>query len=130
MWSLGCILIELFTGFPLFPGTNEREQIQLVIDVIGWPNASVLSRATRKNMFKQFSDENNAAPASGTQQVLSNKEKEERLRYIMQKLREVPDPSFVNLISQCLEWDPLKRITPEEGLNHEWILKGLPPGVL
>ena len=25
MWSLGCILIELFTGFPLFPGTNERE---------------------------------------------------------------------------------------------------------
>lgn len=27
MWSFGCILIELFTGFPLFPGTNEREQI-------------------------------------------------------------------------------------------------------
>jgi dual specificity tyrosine-phosphorylation-regulated kinase 2/3/4 len=25
MWSFGCILIELFTGFPLFPGTNERE---------------------------------------------------------------------------------------------------------
>ncbi len=51
MWSLGCILIELFTGFPLFPGTNEREQMQLVIDVIGTPNASVLSRSTRKNMF-------------------------------------------------------------------------------
>ena len=27
MWSLGCIMIELFTGFPLFPGTNEREQL-------------------------------------------------------------------------------------------------------
>lgn len=25
MWSMGCIMIELFTGFPLFPGTNERE---------------------------------------------------------------------------------------------------------
>lgn len=48
----------------------------------------------------------------------------------MQKLREVPDPSFVNLISCCLEWDPLKRISPEEALNHEWVLKGLPPGVL
>ena len=52
MWSLGCILIELFTGFPLFPGTNEREQMQLVIDVIGLPSGGVLSRATRKNMFK------------------------------------------------------------------------------
>ena len=127
MWSFGCILIELFTGFPLFPGTNEREQIQLVIDVIGHPNASVLSRATRKNMFNQFKDD---APPIHANQVLSMKEREERLRYIMQKLREVPDPSFVNLIASCLEWDPLKRLSPEEGLNHEWILKGLPPGVL
>jgi len=51
MWSFGCILIELFTGFPLFPGENERKQMQLLIDVIGMPNASVLSRATRKKLF-------------------------------------------------------------------------------
>ena len=64
MWSLGCILIELFTGFPLFPGTNEREQMGLVIDVIGMPNASVLSRSTRKNMFSQFKEEPTAVPAA------------------------------------------------------------------
>jgi dual specificity tyrosine-phosphorylation-regulated kinase 2/3/4 len=63
-------------------------------------------------------------------EVISGQEKEKRLRYIMEKLREVPDPQFVDLISKCLEWDPLKRITPDEGLSHEWILKGLPPGVL
>lgn len=28
MWSLGCILAELYTGYPLFPGENEQEQIQ------------------------------------------------------------------------------------------------------
>jgi dual specificity tyrosine-phosphorylation-regulated kinase 2/3/4 len=50
-------MIELFTGFPLFPGTNEREQIQLIIDVIGMPNASVLGRSTRKHLFKQFNNE-------------------------------------------------------------------------
>jgi dual specificity tyrosine-phosphorylation-regulated kinase 2/3/4 len=130
MWSLGCILIELFTGFPLFPGTNEREQMGLVIDVIGMPNASVLSRSTRKNMFSQFKEEPTAVPAAKGSEVLSQQDKEERLKYIMAKLREVPDPSFVNLIAGCLEWDPLKRLTPEDGLNHEWILKGLPPGVL
>jgi dual specificity tyrosine-phosphorylation-regulated kinase 2/3/4 len=129
MWSLGCILIELFTGFPLFPGTNEREQMQLVIDVIGNPNSSVLSRSTRKHLFAQFKEENTAVPAPKAD-VLTQKDKEERLKYIMAKLREIPDPSFVNLIGRCLEWDPLKRLTPEEGLNHEWIIKGLPPGVL
>lgn len=25
MWSLGCILAELYTGEPLFPGNNEQE---------------------------------------------------------------------------------------------------------
>ena len=128
MWSFGCILIELFTGFPLFPGTNEREQIQLIIDVIGMPNASVLSRSSRKHLFKQFNNESTAVPAP--LEVITDTEKEKRLKYIMEKLREVPDPQFVDLISRCLEWDPKKRLTPDEGLSHEWILKGLPPGVL
>lgn len=48
----------------------------------------------------------------------------------MQKLRESPDPSFVNFIGRCLEWDPKKRLTPEEGLSHEWIVKGLPPNII
>ena len=25
MWSFGCVLAELYTGFPLFPGENEAE---------------------------------------------------------------------------------------------------------
>ena len=63
-------------------------------------------------------------------EVISNEEKEKRLKYIMEKLREIPDPQFVDLISGCLEWDPQKRLTPDEGLSHPWILKGLPPGVM
>lgn len=69
-------------------------------------------------------------PAAKGGEVLNLHEREERLKYIMAKLREVPDSSFVNLIARCLEWDPLKRLTPDDGLNHDWILKGLPPGVL
>lgn len=119
-------MIELFTGFPLFPGSNEREQMQLLIDVIGWPNASVLSRASRKKMFDQYKE---AAVPAVSHHNITFKEKEDRLKYIMSKLREMPDPSFVNLIAQLLEWDPVIRLTPEAALQHEWILKGLPPGV-
>lgn len=92
------------------------------------PNASVLSRSTRKHLFKQFKNDNTAVPAP--LEVISDREKQNRLKYIMEKLRETPDPQFVDLISRCLEWDPLKRLTPDEGLGHDWILKGLPPGVL
>lgn len=37
------------------------------------------------------------------------------------------DLDFNDLISKCLEWNPEKRITPDEALKHVWVLKGLPP---
>jgi len=48
----------------------------------------------------------------------------------MNKLRELPDPDFVNFIGMCLEWDPKKRISPDDGLQHTWIIKGLPPNII
>ena len=34
MWSFGCILAELYTGYPIFPGENEQEQL-LIIGMYG-----------------------------------------------------------------------------------------------
>ena len=33
MWSFGCILAELYTGDPLFPGNNEQEQIEYIMEI-------------------------------------------------------------------------------------------------
>lgn len=33
MWSLGCILAELYSGYPLFPGENEVEQLACIMEV-------------------------------------------------------------------------------------------------
>lgn len=35
MWSLGCIMAELYTGYPLFPGENEVEQLACIMEVRG-----------------------------------------------------------------------------------------------
>ena len=42
IWSLGCILAELYTGYPLFPGESEPEQMNLIMEVIGIPPSDLL----------------------------------------------------------------------------------------
>ena len=42
MWSLGCILAELFTGEPLFPGNNEQEQLEHIMEVKGIPSDELI----------------------------------------------------------------------------------------
>ena len=51
MWSLGCIVAELYTGYPLFPGENEVEQLACIMEVFGVPPAHVLQPATRRKLF-------------------------------------------------------------------------------
>ena len=51
MWSLGCILSELFTGMPLFPGEDETDQLSCIIEVIGMPSQKVLDASKRARNF-------------------------------------------------------------------------------
>ena len=51
MWSLGCILFELFSGIPLFQGEDEVEQLQCIMEVKGVPPRSLIMQATRRKMF-------------------------------------------------------------------------------
>ncbi len=51
MWSLGCILAELYTGYPLFPGENEVEQLACIMEIFGLPSTSLLAEAQRRKLF-------------------------------------------------------------------------------
>ena len=33
IWSFGCIMAELYTGYPIFPGENEIEQLNCIMEV-------------------------------------------------------------------------------------------------
>lgn len=51
MWSFGCILVELFTGFPIFPGESENEQVLLFMETLGCPPRDMLEVAERRKKF-------------------------------------------------------------------------------
>ncbi|XP_046401485.1 dual specificity tyrosine-phosphorylation-regulated kinase 4-like isoform X2 [Ischnura elegans] len=115
MWSLGCILAELYTGYPLFPGENEVEQLACIMEVLGLPPSSLLSSATRRRLFFDSKDNPRCITNSrGRQRVPGSKDLATAL--------DCNHPPFVDFISRCLEWDSRKRLTPQEALNHPWIL--------
>lgn len=37
VWAVGCILAEMLSGRPLFPGRDYSHQLDLILDVIGTP---------------------------------------------------------------------------------------------
>lgn len=51
MWSLGCIIAELYTGVPLFPGENEQEQLGCIMEVMGLPDRHIIEKSSRKKLF-------------------------------------------------------------------------------
>lgn len=114
MWSLGCILAELYTGYPIFPGENEQEQLACVMEVFGPPEKHLIEKSSRKKLF--FDSMGKPRP------IVSSKGK--RRRPSTKDLRQVlkcDDEAFLDFIAKCLKWDPSRRMNPHEAYKHEFI---------
>ncbi|KAK6459492.1 serine-threonine protein kinase [Scheffersomyces xylosifermentans] len=66
VWSLGCVIAELFVGMPLLPGKNELEQVGLILELFGAPRSSTILRLrktlTRSMQKKSLSVRENEPP--------------------------------------------------------------------
>uniref|UniRef100_A0A8R1DFH8 non-specific serine/threonine protein kinase n=1 Tax=Caenorhabditis japonica TaxID=281687 RepID=A0A8R1DFH8_CAEJA len=51
MWSLGCVIAELFLGWPLYPGSSEYDQIRFIIQTQGLPPTAMLESASKLHRF-------------------------------------------------------------------------------
>ncbi|KAL6520530.1 hypothetical protein OROMI_032292 [Orobanche minor] len=108
MWSLGCIMAELLSKEPLFSGKTEFDQLDKIFKMLGTPNEKI---------WPGFSE----LPGVKVNFI---KHKYNLLR------KKFPPSSFTgspilsdagfDLLNKLLTYDPEKRITAEEALNHEW----------
>lgn len=51
MWSLGCIVVELFLGLPLFPGSSEYNQVCRIVEMMGLPPTWMLEMGKQSGEF-------------------------------------------------------------------------------
>lgn len=114
MWSLGCILAELFTGVPIFPGENEQEQLACIMEVFGPPEKHLIEKSTRKKLFFDSMGKPRLTVSSkGRRRRPSSK--------TLQQVIKCDDEAFLDFLSRCLRWDPDRRLKPDEAINHHFI---------
>lgn len=113
LWACGCIMAELFLQAPLFPGASEADQIFRICKVLGtptkenWPEA--MSMASQLHHFK-------FPKCSGL------------------AWKQVLPPSVsktaLQLIQDLLQYDPSRRLTASQALQHRFFDQHVPRPML
>lgn len=97
-WSIGCIMSEMITNKPLFPGDSEIGQLFKIFQIVGTPNETlwpgVSSIPEYKTTFPKWKPQN-----------------------LSEYLPEL-DEKGIDLMNKFLTLDPEKRITIKEAINH------------
>lgn len=136
MWSLGCILAELLTGFPLLPGEDEADQLACIIELLGMPPPKLLEQSKRAKNFINSKGYPRYCTASvlpdGTTVLTGGLSRLGKTRgppgskELRRALKGCDDHLFLDFIQRCLEWDPEQRMSPNTALRHAWLRRRLP----
>ncbi|CAN1269446.1 Serine/threonine-protein kinase MHK [Linum perenne] len=99
MWAVGAILAELFTLSPIFPGESEIDQLYKICCVLGSPDWSTFPEAT--NIPRLMNVSHSEITPANLADIIPNASSE-----------------ALDLIVQLCSWDPLKRPTADQALQH------------
>lgn len=97
-FAMGCIIAEIYLGRPLFPGSNEDDQLEKITDVLGtprWPDGEILARRCGIQ-FKR-------SPGM-----------------LLGDFINAPRQA-IRLIELLLRWDPNERYTAAQALSHPFL---------
>uniref|UniRef100_A0A3N7FNG3 Protein kinase domain-containing protein n=1 Tax=Populus trichocarpa TaxID=3694 RepID=A0A3N7FNG3_POPTR len=103
IWSVGCILGEIMTREPLFPGKDYVHQLRLITELIGSPDDASLG-FLRSNNARRY-----------VRQLPQYKKQNFSARFPNMS------PGAVDLLEKMLVFDPNNRITVDEALCHSYL---------
>ncbi|WVW86074.1 hypothetical protein I302_108113 [Kwoniella bestiolae CBS 10118] len=148
MWSLGCIVVELFLGLPLFPGTSEYNQLSRIVDMLGTPPNHLLEVGKQTHEFfntstdaygrkvyklksmHQYASEHRTDEQPSKQYFKQTKLKDIIMEYSFSKRGAKQSDidkemamrrSFVDFAEGLLNMDPIKRWSPQQAAKHPFI---------
>lgn len=114
LWSLGCILAELYSGMPLFPGTSKIPVIKEMTRLLGPFPRSVFQKGKFYDDLKGYTD---ACEQKNASEVLFKK-------------LGCRDYLFRDFLSGLLRYDPADRLTPLQAAQHPFLASELPVAFL
>ncbi|KZT41979.1 kinase-like protein [Sistotremastrum suecicum HHB10207 ss-3] len=103
VWSVGCILAELLGGKPIFKGRDYVDQLNQILHYLGTPSEDTLRRVGSP----RAQDYIRSLPI--------------KPRILFQTLYPHANPLALDLLGKLLAFDPAKRISCEEALNHPYV---------
>jgi len=143
VWSLGCMLAELYTGFPLFAGHDEGDQIAAICERLGLPPAEVLEIAPKAPQFFDFDRSSSrwslregiasrpitvgSRPVTVFVDEFVGVNATRGRRPVSMGDAEIE--AFLDLIHRMLVFDPSKRISPAEAMGHPFFSGATHPEV-
>uniref|UniRef100_A0A3Q3X3J1 non-specific serine/threonine protein kinase n=1 Tax=Mola mola TaxID=94237 RepID=A0A3Q3X3J1_MOLML len=143
MWSLGCVIAELFLGWPLYPGASEYDQIRYISQTQGLPAEYLLSAGTKTSRFFNRGPDSSyplwrlKTPAEHEAEMgIKSKEARKYIFNCLDDMMQVNMTSlegtdilaekadrreFIDLLKKMLTLDSDKRITPLKTLSHPFV---------
>ncbi|CAG8522653.1 7464_t:CDS:2 [Diversispora eburnea] len=114
LWSVGCILVELFTGEALFQTHENLEHLAMMEHILGRIPDRIIKQMWYGNKILNYP--NDETTKQSRKYVRSLRTLEEIIEPEKSPFRE----QFYDLLQQLLLYDPNERITARDALRHSF----------
>lgn len=104
LWSVGCIVVEMYTHRALFPGSDHVNQLNRILEVAGFPSQKLLEQVNED--ARSYLERNPRRPP--------------RVNFT-DYFHEIRSPAAIDLIDNMLQLDPQDRLTCESALEHPYL---------